>query len=64
MKNLLDQCVEKEYLLNIISLGPALFSNNNNIGRADKRNSHINLVIGNIDTIDCHRNFNILLKKH
>ena len=45
----LDQCVEGQYLHNIISLGPALFSDDDNIGSTDNRNSHINLVI-NINT--------------
>ena len=44
MKNHLDQCVEVQYLLNITSLGPALFSNDSNIGNGDYRNSLINLV--------------------
>ena len=44
VKNHLDQCVEVQYLLNITSLGPALFSNDSNIGNADYRNSRINLV--------------------
>ena len=63
VKNHLDQCVEVQYLLNIISLGPALFSNDSNIGNADNRNSRINLVIYNTNIIDCYNNFNILLFK-
>ena len=38
VKNGLDQCVKVQYLLNITSLGPTLFSNDNNIGSADNRN--------------------------
>ena len=37
VKNHLDQCVGVQYLLNITSLGPALSSNDNNIGSADNR---------------------------
>ena len=44
VKNHLDQCVEVQYLFNIIDLGPALFSNDNNIGTADNKNSRINLI--------------------
>ena len=53
VKNHLDQCVKVQYLLNIASLGPPLFSNNNNIGSADNRNSCISLVIDNANIIDC-----------
>ena len=60
MKNHLKQCVEVQYLLNITSLGPALFSNDSNIGRGDDRSSHINLVIDNTNIIDRYKNFNIL----
>ena len=63
MKNHLDQCVGVQYLLNITSLGPALFSNDSNIENADNRNSRINLVIGNTNIIDRYKNFNILLFK-
>ena len=63
VKNHLDQCVEVQYLFSITRLGPALFLNGNNIGRADNRNSHINLVIDNTNTIDRHKNFYILLFK-
>ena len=63
MKNHFDQCVEVQYLLNITSLGPALFSNDNNIGSADNRSSRINLVIDNTNIIDRYKNFNILLFK-
>ena len=63
VKNNFEQCFEVQYLLNIISLGLALFSNDNNIGRADNRNSRINLVIDNTNIIDHHKNFNILLFK-
>ena len=42
MTNHLDQCVEVQYLLNITSLSPALFSDDNNIGSADNTNSYIN----------------------
>ena len=38
VKNYLEQCVEVQYLLNTTSLGPALFSDDSNIGRADNRN--------------------------
>ena len=60
MKNHLDQYVEMQYLLNITSLGPALFSNDSNIGNADNRNSGINLVIDNTNIIDRYKNFKIL----
>ena len=63
VKNHLDQCDEVQYLLNIISLGQALFSNDSNIRNADNRNSRINLVIDNTNIIDRHENFNILLFK-
>ena len=42
VKNHLDHCVEVQYLLNITSLGPALFLNDNNIGSANN-----NLAIDN-----------------
>ena len=38
VKEHLDQYVEVQYLLNITSLGPALFSNGSIIGNADNRN--------------------------
>ena len=38
-------------ILNICSLGSALFSNGNNIGIADSRNSRINLVIDNTNIV-------------
>ena len=41
-----------QYLLNSTSLGPALFSNDNNFGGADNENSRINLVIHNTKIID------------
>ena len=41
-KNHFDQCVEVQYLLNITTLGLALFSNDNNIGSADNRN-HVSI---------------------
>ena len=65
MKNHLDQCVEVQYLINITSLVPALFSNENNVGSADNRNSRINLVIDNTNIIHRYKSFNILffLKK-
>ena len=63
VKNYLDQCVEVQYLLNITSLVPALFSIDNTIGRADNRNSRINLVIDNTNITDRHKNFGILLFK-
>ena len=50
-------------LFNITSLGPVLFSNDNNIGNADNRNSRINSVIDNTNIFDRYRNFNILLFK-
>ena len=58
-----DQCLEVQYLLNITSLGPALFSNVSNIGNADNKNSHINLFIDNTIIIARYKNFNILLFK-
>ena len=63
MKNHFDQCVEVQYLLNITSSGPALFSNDSNIENAGNRNSRINLVIENTPIIDRYKNFNILLFK-
>ena len=59
----LKQFTEVQYLLHITSLGPALFSNDSNIGNADERNSGINLVIHNTNIIDRYKNFNILLFK-
>ena len=56
-------CVEVQYLFTITNLGPALFSNENNIGSADNRNSSVNLVIGNTNINDHYKNFNILLFK-
>ena len=52
-----------QHLPNITSLGPALFSNDNNIGSAGNRNSRINLVIDNSNIIDRYKKFNILLFK-
>ena len=52
-----------QYLLNITNLSPALFSNDKNIGSADNRNSHIDLVIDNTNKIDRHKNFNNYLFK-
>ena len=63
MKNNLDQCVKMHYLLNITSLGPALFSNDSNIGNGDNRNLHINLVIDNTNAIDRYKNINICFLK-
>ena len=63
VKDNLDQCLEVQYLLNITSLGPALFSNVSNIGNADNKNSRINLVIDNTIIIARYKNFNILLFK-
>ena len=63
MKNHLDQCVEVQYLLNITSLGQALFSDDSNVGSADNRNSRIDLIIDNINIIDSYKNFNIILFK-
>ena len=60
VKNHLHQCVELQYLLNITGLGPSLFLYDNNIVRADNRNSHVNLVIDNTNMIDHHKNFKIL----
>ena len=59
VKNHLDQCIEVQYLLIITSLGPALFSNDSNIGNADNRNSRIILVIDNTIIIDRCKNFDI-----
>ena len=61
VKDHLDQCLEVQYLLNITSLGPALFWSDSNIRNADNRNSRINLVIDNTIIIDRYKNFNILL---
>ena len=52
VKNHLDQCDEVKYLLNITSLRPALFLNENNMGSADNRNSRIILAIDNTNIID------------
>ena len=52
-----------QYLLNITSLGPELFSNDNIIGSAHNGNSRINLVIDNTKIIDHYNNFNVLLFK-
>ena len=57
MKNHLDQCVEVQYLLYITSLVPELFSDDNNIGSTENRNSHTNLMIDNTKVIDCYKNF-------
>ena len=57
VKNQLDQFAEVQYLLNITSLGPPLFSNDDNIGNADNRNSGIHLVIDNTNIIDHYKNF-------
>ena len=46
-----------------IILFPALFSNDSNIGRAENRNLHTNLVIENTNIIDRYKNFNFLLFK-
>ena len=59
----LTQCVEVQNLLNITSLGPTLFSNDNNIGQTDNRNSHINLVVAINNITDCYNSFNVLLFK-
>ena len=56
----LDHCVEMQYLLNITSLGPEFFLNDNNIGSADNRNSRISLVTDNTNIIDGFKNFKIL----
>ena len=63
VKNHFDQCVEVKFLLNINSLGLALFLNDSNIGNADNRNSRINLVIDSTNIIDRYKKFNILLFK-
>lgn len=44
-KNYLDYWVEVRYLINTSSLGPAWFSDDNNIGSNDNRYSSINLII-------------------
>ena len=49
--------------INITSLGPALFSNDGNIGNADNRKPCINLLIDNTNIIDCYKKFNVLLFK-
>ena len=63
MKDHHDQCLEVQYQLNNTSLGPALFSNDSNIGNADNRNSRMNLVIDNTIIMDRYKNFNILFFK-
>ena len=52
-----------QYIINITSLGPAFFSDDGSIRSTHNRNSPINLVIDNINVIDCYKNFNILLFK-
>ena len=59
VKNYLSQCVEVQYPLNIISLVPEFFSNDNNVGSTDNRNSQINSVTVNTKIIDRYKNFNI-----
>ena len=61
MKNHLNKCVEVQYLLNITTLGPASFSDDNNIESTDNRNSCINLIINNTKMIKHYENFSILL---
>ena len=63
MKNHLDQWVEVQYLLNITSLGSALFSDDKNTGRTDNRNPCINLVIDNTKITYRYKHFKILLFK-
>ena len=63
LKNHLDECVEMQYLLNITSLGSLLFSNDDNIGATDNRNSRINLVINNTNITYRYKNFNIIFFK-
>ena len=63
VKNYFGQCVEVQYLLNITSLGSALFSNDSNIGTTDNKKLRINLVINNTKIIDRYENFNVLLFK-
>ena len=45
VKNHLNQGVEVQYLLDITSLGPALFSDDISIGSTGNNNLHINFVI-------------------
>ena len=63
LKNHIDECVEMQYLLDITSLGSSLFSNDDNIGATDNRNSRINLVINNTNITDRYKNFNIIFFK-
>ena len=60
VKNHLD-CAEVQYQLNIMSLRPALFSDDD-IESGDNRNLRINLVINNTKIIEHYKN-NILLFK-
>ena len=62
-ENHLNQCVEVQYLRYITSLGPALFSDDNNIGITDHVNSRISLGIDNAKIINRYKNFSILLFK-
>ena len=55
-----NQCVEVQYLLNITSLGPELFSDDKTVGRAGNRNSCTNLIIDNTNLVDHYKNVNIL----
>ena len=62
-ENHLNQCFEVQYLRYITSLGPALFSDDNNIGITDHVNSRISLGIDNAKIINRYKNFSILLFK-
>ena len=44
-----------QYLLNNTSLGPALFSSNNNIGSAENRSSCVYLVLDKANVIDGYK---------
>ena len=59
----MDQCEGVHHELSLSSLGPALFSENGNVGPTDNGSSQINSVIYNIKIVDCPINFRILLFK-
>lgn len=64
VKNHIDQCEGVHCLLNLATLGPTLFSENDNIGPIwDNKSSRISFVFDNIKIIDGSRNFLILEPK-
>ena len=59
MKNYLEQCVEVQYLLNVTSLDPVLFSDDSYIGSTNNRSLRINLVVDNRKIVVRYKNFDI-----